>query len=117
MTQLSKQEAETLLQSLPYEQWLTAGRMLMPSGIHKERLSSLKEVHWFLEPSCKTLPAVDFDRLADWLETALNDQQTAEQLRETSAASKCYVATCKAAHTLIGSRIEEAEGVLNHDLS
>lgn len=117
MTKLSTKKAAALLQALPCKQWLTVGRMLMPSGIHKERLASLKEAYWFLEPSNQTLPAVDFDRLAHWLETAINDQQTAVQLRKTMATGKSYVDTCKAAYVLIGSRIEEAEGVLSYDLS
>jgi len=86
--------------------------MLMPSGIHKERLGSLKELFWFLEPCEKTLPAVDFERLADWLETALGDRQTADRLRKAAVTEKCYVDTCMAARALIGARIEEAEGVL-----
>ncbi len=85
MKQLTQKEARAIFAPLAHAQWLTAGRMLMPSGVHKERMGSLREVYWFLEPSSRSLPAIDFDRLANWLETALEDKQTAEQVRNVSA--------------------------------
>ncbi len=117
MKQLTREEARAILAPLTHGQWLTAGRMLMPSGIHKERMGSLKEVYWFLEPSSRSLPAIDFDRLANWLETALEDTQTAEQVRNASATCTSYVETCKSVYALIGARIKDAEGVLKNDLS
>ncbi len=89
----------------------------MPSGIHRELLGSLSEIHCFLEPSSKSLPAIDFDKLADWLETTIKDNQIARQVRKAKATGSCHVETCKAVHKLIGARIEEAEGALNDKLS
>lgn len=117
MNPLTQQEARAILAPLAHAQWMTAGRMLMPSGVHKERMGSLREVYWFLEPSSRSLPAIDFDRLANWLETALKDKHTAEQVRNASATCTCYVETCKAVYALIGARIKDAEGVLKNDLS
>ena len=117
MKQLTEEEARRILAPVPYEQRMSAGRMCMPSGIHRELLGSIGEVYCFLTPCSKTLPAVDFDRLADWIETALQDRQTAEKVRKVSAATGCYVDTCKAAYELLGARIEEAKGVINNAVS
>lgn len=114
MKQLSKQQAQTLLEPVPYSQWLSAGRMLMPSGIHKHLLGSLSEVHWFLEPTSKSLPSIDFDRLADWLETTIKDKHIAGEVRHTAEVSSSYVETCKMVYELVGARISEAEEVLNN---
>jgi len=117
MNELTCQEAKTILQPVAHGQWLTVGRMLMPSGIHRERLGSLKELYWFLEPSSRSLPAIDFTRLSDWLENVVQDRQTAGQVRRVAQTSPSYVETCKAVYALIGTRIAEAEGVLAHDHS
>ena len=113
MKQLTEQEARRILAPVPYNQRITVGRMLMPCGIHRELLGSLKEIYWFLAPSSRSLPSVDFYRLADWIQTVLQDRQSAEQIRKISATSVCYVDTCKATYDLLGTRIEEAEGVIN----
>jgi len=117
MGNLTEQEARRILTPVHYDQWLAVGRMHMPSGIHRETLSSLKEIYWFLAPNSKTLPAVDFNRLADWIEMVLKDRQTAGQVRKIAADSPCYVDTCKATYDLIGSRVEEAEEILNNTTS
>jgi len=117
MSQLSKWEAETILKPVPYKQWLSAGRMLMPSGIHKQLLGSLNEVHWFLEPTTKSLPSIDFDRLAHWLETTIKDHHIAGQVRHAAKTSSSYVETCKTVYGLIGTRIIEAEEVLKNECS
>ena len=117
MKQLTKEEASRILAPVPYAQQMDAGRMLMPSGIHRERLGSMGEVYCFLTPCSRSLPAVDFTRLADWIEKTLQDRQTAEQVRKVSAASGCYVDTCKATYELLGARIEEAKQVVNSAVS
>lgn len=117
MKQLTEQEARRILTSVPYNQRMVVGRMLMPSGIHRELLGSLKEIYWFLAPSSRSLPSVDFNRLADWIETVLQDRQTAEQVRKVSATTGCYVDTCKATYELLGKRIEEAEDVIDNTAS
>jgi hypothetical protein len=113
MNQLSQEEARSIMEPVAYQERLNAGRMIMPSGIHREQIGSINELYWFLEPSGRTLPALDFDRLADWLETTIQDKQTAAQVRRAAAKESCYVDTCKAVYGLIKARITEAEGVIN----
>jgi len=88
--------------------------MLMPSGIHREMLGSIQEVYCFLRPCSKHLPAVDFGRLADWIETALQDAETAALVREISVKSRSYVDTCKATYELLGGIIKEAEQAIHN---
>jgi len=113
MNKMTKEEARRFLAPVPYDKRLTAGRMFMPSGIHRELLGSIGEVHCFLTPCSKSLPAIDFGRLADWIETALQDVQTAELIRTVSGKSGSYVDTCKATYELLGKRIEEASLAMN----
>jgi len=114
MKLMTKEEARRILAPVPYNERLTVGRMFMPSGIHRELLGSMGEVHCFLTPCSKSLPAVDFGRLADWIETTLQDVLTAELLRKISEKSGSYVDTCKAIYELLGARIEEAEQAINN---
>jgi len=114
MNQMTKEEARRILAPVPYDKRLTAGRMFMPSGIHREMLGSIEEVYCFLRPCSKNLPAIDFGRLADWIETNLQDAQTAELIRNISVRSGCYVDTCKETYELLGAIIEEAEQAMNN---
>ncbi|MBW2328105.1 MAG: hypothetical protein JRF04_00525 [Deltaproteobacteria bacterium] len=103
------------MKPVAFRERLNAGRMIMPSGIHREQIGSLSELYWFLAPSGRTLPAIDFDRLADWLETTIKDNQTAALVRRAAADESCYVDACKAVYGLVGARITEAEGVINNE--
>ncbi len=115
MNRLSREEAARIMQPVEFKKRLNGGRMIMPSGIHREQIASLSELSWFLEPSGRTLPAIDFERLADWLETTIQDQQTAARVRRAAAGQSCYVDTCKAVYELVTARITEAQGVINED--
>jgi hypothetical protein len=117
MRHITVEQAIRLLAPVSYNQRMMAGRMSMPSGIHRELLGSICEVHCFLTPCSKSLPAIDFGRLADWIETVLQDEETAENLRNASAESKCYVDTCKAAYVLLGTRIEALKRIINQSAS
>lgn len=113
MREMTKEEARRILAPVPYDKRLTAGRMFMPSGIHREMLGSVEEVYSFLSPCSRNLPAIDFGRLADWIETALQNAQAAELVRQVSVKSGSYVETCKAIYKLLGEIIEEAEQAIN----
>jgi len=114
MKQMTKEEARRILATVPFDKRLTAGRMFMPSGIHREMLASMEEVYSFLSPCSKNLPAIDFGRLADWIETALQNEQAAEMVRQVSVNSGSYVDTCKATYKLLGMIIDEAEQAMNN---
>ena len=113
MHQMTMEEAGRILASVPYDKRLTVGRMFMPRGIQREYLCSMWEAHYFLAPCSNSLPAIDFGRLADWIETTMQDARTAERVRNISETSSCYVDACKATYGLLGERIEEARLVLN----
>ena len=117
MSRLSRSEAEALLTKVPFKDRLNVGRMVMPSGIHREQVDSLREAYWFLTPTKKTLPAVDFDQMAHWLETTIGDAQTAGELCTLCKNAESYVESCRSAYELIGARIAEAEEALNNDQS
>lgn len=116
MKQMTVAQARRILAPVPYNQRLKAGRMSMPSGIYRELLGSIDEVHCFLTPCSKSLPAVDFQKLADWIETSLQDGKTAEQIRKVYSAKGSYVDNCKATYELLGTRIEEAKQAIKHSV-
>jgi len=47
--------AKRLLRTLPYEEWLPVGRMMIPKGIHTARVGSLEELLEDLDLPCERL--------------------------------------------------------------
>ncbi len=113
MSALTPEQAQQLLTDVSFRDKLTAARMVMPSGLHREDICSMEEAHWFLEPSLQTLPAVNLDKLADWLEQHYQERETATSIRRIVQESPNQVEAYKQTYELIGARLTQAREVVN----
>ena len=77
-----------------------------------ERCAGLPELHLYLAPDERSLPAVNLERLADWIETVVADADLARATREAARAAGSYVDACIATHALVGQRLDQARAVL-----
>ncbi len=113
MSTLTPEQAQRLLNDVSYRNRLTAARMVMPSGLHREDIGSMEEAHWFLEPSLQTLPAINLDKLADWLELHYQEVDTAASIHRIVQESPNQVEAYKQTYELIGARLAQAREVVN----
>ena len=111
MKDVSQQQAASILSDLPYEQWLSVGRMMTPKGIHKAKMSCLRELYWFLEPSSRSLAAIRLDRVAEWADESLGDGYLADEIQRINAMDTSYVDKCHLLCELLGERIRELEAI------
>ncbi len=113
MSTLTPEQAQRLLTDVAFRDKLKAARMVMPSGLHREDIGSMEEAHWFLEPSLQTLPAINLDKLADWLEQQYQEGETAASIRRVVQESSSQVEAYKQTYQLIGARLMQAREVVN----
>ena len=113
MSTLTPKEAKRLLTDLAFRDKLTAAKMVMPSGLHRQNICSMEEAHWFLEPSLQTLPAINLDKLADWLELHYQEQETAASIRRIVEESPNQVEAYKQTYELLGVRLTQAKEAAN----
>jgi len=113
MSALTPEQAQRLLTDVAFCDKLTAARMVMPSGLHREDICSMEGAHWFLTPSLQTLPAINLDKLADWLEQQYQEQETAAEIRRIVQESPNQVEAYKQTYELLGVRLTQAREVAN----
>ncbi len=113
MSGMTRDQAARILSPVPHGERLRVVRMAMPSGMHGESLCSMEEVHWFLEPSLRTLPGIRLESLAAWIEDHFGDQQTAEAIVNIVTSAPSQVEACRQTWELVGARLAEAREVLH----
>jgi hypothetical protein len=104
--------AGRILAACRYADRLPAGRFTSRVGIMRGTVRGLPELYLYLTPDERSLPAVSFERLADWIEHVVADAELAAAAREAAGRADSYVDTCIAIHALVGSRLEQARSVL-----
>jgi hypothetical protein len=104
--------AGRILAKCSYADRLPAGRFTARVGIMRGTVRGLPELHLYLAPDERSLPAVNFDRLADWIERVVADAELANATRAAARAADSYVSTCIATHALVERRLEQARAVL-----
>jgi hypothetical protein len=104
--------ANRILATCRYADRLPAGRFTGRVGIMQGTVRGLPELYLYLTPDERSLPAVSFDRLADWIEQVVADAELGVAAREAAGRADSYVDTCIAIHALVGSRLEQARAVL-----
>jgi hypothetical protein len=104
--------AGRILAKCSYADRLPAGRFTARVGIMRGTVRGLPELHVYLTPDERSLPAVSLERLADWIESVVADADLARLTREAGRAAGSYVDACIAAHALVGQRLLQARAVL-----
>lgn len=105
---LSAEQAQQLLVTVAYHDRLPAGRLEPHLGIVRGYVRSLDEACRLLAPQSRSLPAINLQSLADWIETALGDGPLAAALRHEERQAACYVDGCLKAHELLNTRLDQA---------
>lgn len=113
MSTLKREQAERILSKVPFHDRFIASRMVMPSGMHREYMRCMEEVHWFLCPSIRSLPGINLLSLADWIETRVGDGEKAEDVRVLARECPDQIEACKQTWELLGARLRQAREVCN----
>jgi hypothetical protein len=100
--------AMRILQAVPYKDRIPAGRLTPRMGITRGSVRGLPELHLYLAPDDRTLPGINLDRLADWIEQVIRDPELAGAVRATTLTSGSYVDRCLKVHELVGLRLDQA---------
>lgn len=104
--------ANRILAKCAYDDRLPAGRLTSRLGVMRGTVRGLPELHLYLTPDDRTLPALSFDRLADWIESVVGDAELAAAVRAEAGAAGSYVDACIAVHALVGRRLDQARAAL-----
>ena len=104
--------AGRILAKCSYADRLPAGRFTARVGIMRGTVRGLPELHVYLAPDERSLPAVSLERLADWIEAIVADAELARATREAARAAGSYVDACIATYALVGQRLDQARAVL-----
>jgi hypothetical protein len=109
--------ADRILATCAYADRLDAGRFTGRVGIMSGNIRSVPELYLYLTPDERSLPAVSFERLADWIEHVVMDAELGAAAREAEGRAESYVDTCIAVHALVGSRLAQARAVLGYPVA
>jgi hypothetical protein len=103
--------AGRILAKCSYADRLPAGRFTARVGIMRGTVRGLPELHLYLAPDERSLPAVNFERLADWIERVVSDADLAGATRAAARDADSYVSACIATYALVGQRLDQARAV------
>ena len=107
--------ARRILGKVAYQDRLPAGRLAPRLGITRGSVRGLPELHLYLTPDDRTLPALSLERLAEWVERIIADGELAGRIRAAVGASASYVDGCIRVHELVGQRLQQArESLAQH---
>jgi hypothetical protein len=115
MTPPGKDLSHRLLDRVPYADRLAAGRLRPPIGIIPGHVRSLHELHLLLAPDAGSLPGVNLNALADWIEGIVGDGELAEAVRAATRDAGSYAEGCVSVYELVGLRLEQAKAVVGQE--
>lgn len=115
LTPPSEELALRLLAAVPYKDRLPAGRLTPRLGIMRGSLRSLPELTLYLAPDTRTLPGVNLDRLADWIEHVIGDPDFAAEIRTATRTADSHVDGCMRVHALVEYRLAQAKKIMERD--
>jgi hypothetical protein len=110
----SEELARRILGKVAYQNRLPAGRLSPRLGITRGSVRGLPELHLYLTPDDRTLPALSLERLANWVEQIIADGELAGRIRASADASASYVDGCIRVQELVGQRLQQARESLTH---
>ena len=100
--------AKRILAAVPYKDRIPAGRLTPRAGITRGSVRGLPELHLYLAPDTGTLPGINLERLADWIQQVIRDSELAGAVRATTRAAGSHVDGCIKVYELVGRRIDQA---------
>ncbi len=104
--------ARRLLALVPHDRRFPVGQFRPPSGVIPGFVRGFAELEFVLLPQKYSLPGVDIQRLADWIENDVGDPEGAAQVRDARAGASSYVDACMAAYERVRDRVASARLVL-----
>lgn len=104
---IDRQQADFLLRTLDYDDWLTAALVFPPKSMVKQSIRSLEQLQWLLQPSANSFPSVQLTKMTEWVEQAVGDRELASELTVICQEQKSYKARCLAAYDRIKTRCEQ----------
>ena len=104
--------ARRVLALVPFDRRLPVGQFRPPSGIVPGFVRGFAELEFVMLPQKSSLPGVDLERLADWIENDVGDPVGAAQVRDAAAAAPSYVDACMAVYERVRDRVASARRVL-----
>lgn len=110
--ELDRALAQRIIAVVPYKDRMPAGRLKPPIGMLRGDVRSLKEVYLLLAPDEQSLPGINLNALAEWIEHVIGDAHLADEVRKATQSSGSYVESCIEVHALVGERLELARTIL-----
>ncbi|MCU0233126.1 MAG: hypothetical protein MUE90_03720 [Thermoanaerobaculales bacterium] len=104
--------ARRVLGRVSHAQRFPVGRFVPPVGLLGSFVRGLPELQLALRPESRSLPGVNMERLAAWIEHEVGDPTCAAAVRGAAGAAPSYVEACIAVHELLEQRLETARGIV-----
>lgn len=105
--------ARRILAIVPHARRFPVGHLRPPTGLIPSTVRSLGELEFVLAPRSDSLPGVNLERLAAWVEQDVGDAVAAAGVRAAAAAAASYVDACLAVYELIRDRVASARRVVD----
>jgi hypothetical protein len=116
LSQPDEELARRILATVPYTDRLPVGRLSPQLGITRGTVRGLPELHLYFTPDARTLPGINLNKLADWIERVILDAEFAEEVRNVSRTAESYVDGCMKVYEIVEHRLNQAKEVAGHDL-
>ena len=110
-SELTPARASSILARVSYRDRLRVGRLRWPSGYLPTPVRSLHEVHITLMTDDKSLPAIHFPTLAEWVESVIGDPDFARTVEACGSSNASYADQCRELLALLGERLEHLREV------
>jgi hypothetical protein len=115
LSQPSESLSRKILSPVPFKERFPAGRLKPPVGILPGDVRSLPELHLFLEPDVASLPGINLEALAEWVEVSIGDGELAEAIRAIIETAVNYVEDCLRVYEAVGVRLDQARGIIKEN--
>jgi hypothetical protein len=116
LSQPDEELARRILATVPYSDRLPVGRLSPHLGITRGSVRGLPGLHLYFTPDARTLPGINLNKLADWIERVIIDAEFAEEVRNVSRTAESYVDGCMKVYEIVELRLNQAKEVAGHDL-
>jgi hypothetical protein len=109
---MNAETARRVLALVPHARRFPVGHLRPPTGVIPGFVRSLGELEFVLLPQSDSLPGVQLERLAAWIESDVGDPVVAAEVRDAVAAAPSYVEACLAVYERVRDRVASARQAL-----